>query len=135
MTRIHKLRVCDWLLAILLPAVLASSIQLEATSSRGILPVVIHLIVAIPFMLLILRHIYLHFGWKKWLTKFSKMKVATRILWWLYALVFASGLAAAIHWLVTYSHAPIGGMHGKIGFAMILVAIGHTIKRRKFFKK
>lgn len=135
MTKIQKLRICDWLLAILLPAVLASSIQLEATSSRGIAPVVIHLLVAIPFMLLIIRHIYLHFGWKKWLTKIGKQKAPTRILWWLYVLVLLLGIATMIHWLTSYEHAPIGGVHGKIGFAMILVAIGHTVKRIKFFKR
>ncbi|MDE5800616.1 MAG: hypothetical protein K2H74_06290 [Paramuribaculum sp.] len=135
MTKIQKLRVCDCRLAVLLPAVLASSIQLEVTSSRGIMSVVIHLIVTISFIALIARHIYLHFGWKKWLMKFGKMKVATRILWWLYVLTFVSGIIAATHWLAAYTHSPIGGVHGKIGFAMILVAIGHTLKRRKFFKK
>ena len=135
MTKVQKLKVCDRTLAVLLSLVLASSIQLEATSSRGILPVVVHIIVALPFLCLILWHIYLHFQWKKWLTKFSKLKVPTRILWWLYTLTFLSGAATLIHWLIENGHGPLGGVHGKIGFLMIAFAIGHTIKRIKFFKR
>ena len=133
MTKLKKLKICDWTLAILLPVVLASSIQLEATSSSGCVPVILHVVVAFPFMCLIIRHIYLHFQWKKWLTKFSKLKVATRILWWLYLLTFLSGVATFIHWLIENEHSPLGGIHGKIGFLMIAFAIGHTIKRLKFF--
>ena len=135
MTKVKKLKICDWTLAILLPIVLASSIQLEATSSSGIFPVILHIIVSLPFMSLIVWHIYLHFQWKKWLTKFSKLKVPTRILWWLYILTFISGVATLIHWLIENEHSPLGGVHGKIGFLMIAFAIGHTIKRIKFFKR
>ena len=135
MTKAKKLKICDWTLAILLPIVLASSIQLEATSSSGFFPVIFHIIVALPFMCLVVWHIYLHFHWKKWLTKFSKLKVPTRILWWLYVLTFISGVATLIHWLLSNEHSPLGGVHGKIGFLMIAFAIGHTIKRLKFFKK
>ena len=134
MTKVQKLKRCNWALAVLLPIVLASSIQLEATSSGGRLPVILHLIVTVPFMCLIIWHIYLHFQWKKWLTRFSKLKVPTRILWWLYALTFLSGLATFIHWLITQAHGPLGGIHGKIGFLMIAFAIGHVIKRNKYFR-
>ena len=135
MTKSQKLKVCDWTLAILLSIVLASSIQLEATSRSGSLPVIFHLIVALPFMCLVVWHIFLHFQWKKWLTKFSKLKVPTRILWWLYILTFISGIAAFIYWLIENDHSALGGMHGKIGFLMIAFAMGHTVRRIKFFKK
>ena len=135
MKKARKLKICDWTLAVLLPIVLASSIQLEATSSMGIAPVVFHIAVAAPFMVLIVWHIYLHFNWKKWLSRLSKLKVPTRILWWLYLLTFLSGLITLVHWAATHEHGPIGGIHGKIGFLMIAFAIGHTIKRIKFFKR
>ena len=135
MIKAQKLKICDWTLAILLPIVLISSIQLEATSSRGFFPVIFHIIVALPFMSLVVWHISLHFQWKKWLTKFSKLKVPTRILWWLYILTFISGVATFIHWIIENEHSPLGGVHGKIGFLMIAFAIGHTIKRIKFFKR
>ena len=135
MTKVQKLKICDWTLAILLPIVLASSIQLEATSSSGIFPVILHIIVALPFICLIVWHIFLHFQWKKWLTKFSNLKVPTRILWWLYILALVSGIVAFIHWLIESRHSTLGGIHGKIGFLMIALAIGHTIKRIKFFRR
>ena len=135
MTKRQKLKICDWTLAILLPIVLASSIQLEATSSDGFFSVIFHVIVAFPFMSLIIWHIYLHFRWKKWLSKFRKLKLPTRILWWLYSLTFLSGIATLTHWLIEQDHTPLGGIHGKIGFLMIAFAIGHTIKRLKFFKR
>ena len=133
MTKAQKLKICDLTLAILLPIVLASSIQLEVSSSEGLWPVILHTIATFTFMCLIVRHIYLHFQWKKWLTKFSKLKVATRLLWWLYVLTFLSGAATFGHWVITHQHSPLGGVHGKIGFLMIAFAIGHTLKRRKFF--
>ncbi|MDE5749736.1 MAG: hypothetical protein K2H87_03080 [Duncaniella sp.] len=135
MTKAERLKICEWALAILLPIVLASSIQLEATSSRGDGPVILHAIVALTFMCLIIRHIYLHFQWKKWLPKFSKLKFPTRILWWLYVLTFLSGIATFIHWLIENEHTPLGGIHGKIGFLMLGFAIAHTIKRIRFFKR
>ena len=135
MTKAQKLKLCDRTLAILLPVVLTSGIWLEACSSEGFLPVVLHVCVALPFMCLIIWHIYLHFHWTKWLSKFRKLKVPTRILWWLYLLTFVSGAATLIHWSIAAEHGPLGGIHGKIGFLMIAFAIAHTLKRRKYFKK
>ena len=132
--KVQKLKICDWTLAILLPIVLASSIQLEATSSSGVFPIIFHIIVALPFMCIIIWHIYLHFQWEKWFTKFSKLKVTTRILCCLYILTFLSRVATFIHWLIENGHSPLGGVHGKIGFLLIAFAIGHTIKRIKFFR-
>ncbi len=135
MRKVTKLKICDWTLAVLLPIVLASSIQLEATSSGGLFPVIFHIIAALSFMCLIIWHIFLHFQWKKWITKFGKLKVPTRILWWLYILTFISGAATTIHWIGVKEHSALGGVHGKIGFLMIAFAVGHTIKRIKFFRK
>lgn len=135
MKKSEKLKVCDWTLVFLLPIVLASSIQLEATSSEAFFPILFHIVVAIPFMCMIVWHIYLHFNWKRWFTKFSKLKVPTRVLWWLYALTFASGVAALIHWIINCVHTPLGGIHGKLGFLMLVFAIGHAVRRRKFLIK
>ena len=134
MKKIQTLKLCDWTLAVLLPIVLASSILLEATSSRGFFLVIFHIIVALSFLCLVVWHIYLHFQWEKWFAKFSKLIVPTRILWYLYILTFLSGIATFIHWLIENEHSPLGGVHGKIGFLMIAFAVGHIIKRIKFFK-
>lgn len=45
----------------------------------------------------------------------------------------ATGLAASLDWLGSGIHGPIGAIHGKIGFLMILLVIGHIVKRKKFF--
>ncbi len=39
-----------------------------------------------------------------------------------------------IHWVTTFTHASIGGAHGKLGFLMMILSIGHIAKRIKFFK-
>lgn len=136
MKKAWKLRFCNWTLLILMILTLASGIQLEATGSRGSVPVWLHIIVASVFISFCVYHIYLHFGWQRWLFKFRRLiSNVTRILWWISVITTLSAFIALIHWLGTNSHSPIGGMHGKIGFLMIAFAIGHTIKRFYFFKR
>ncbi|MDE5905650.1 hypothetical protein, partial [Duncaniella sp.] len=43
------------------------------------------------------------------------------------------GVAAMIHWVTTFTHSSIGGVHGKLGFLMIILSIGHIARRIKFF--
>lgn len=136
MNKAQKLRFCNWTLLILMILTLASGIQLEATGSRGSVPVWLHIIVASVFISFCIYHISLHFGWQRWLFKFRKLKSnVTRILWWISVVTTLSAFIALIHWLGTNTHSPIGGIHGKIGFLMIAFAIGHTIKRFYFFKR
>lgn len=135
MKKADKLKLCNWSLLFLLLLTLASAIQLEATHSSSCLCVWYHIIIATFFSLCIVYHIKLHFGWEKWFSKVHKLKSnVTKILWWLFLLTVLSSVIAFIHWLSAYSHSPIGGIHGKIGLLMIAVAIGHTVKRLKFFK-
>lgn len=72
--------------------VLASSIQLEATGSRGIFPVWFHIVSATIFTALVFYHIFLHFRWTDWFAKFSKLKSkVTDILWWLFLVTTVTG--------------------------------------------
>lgn len=81
-------------------------------------------------------HIYLHYGFSKWFAKFHKNKsVVTKILWWFFILTLLSGIIALAHWIITPVHSTIGGVHGKIGFIMVAFAIGHIIKRIKFYNR
>ena len=115
---------------------LASSIQLEASDNRSTTFVWFHAIIASVFIGFVVYHIKLHFGWNRWLFKFSKLKSrVTHILWWITLITIISAIIAFVHWSLTYTHSPIGGVHGKIGFLMILIAISHTIKRAAFFKR
>lgn len=134
MTKAKKLRLCDWMLVFATAFILASGIQLEATDSNSIAWVWIHVIIGCLFFANIVWHLYLHFGWKSWVQRLRKQKSpVTRWLAIFALLTLISALVAIFHWISTYTHSPIGGIHGKIGFVFIALAIGHTVKRIKFF--
>ncbi len=136
MKKITKLKICDWNLLILTIAILISGVQLEATHSNGLTSVWIHIIVGLLFIGMAVYHILLHFGFCNWFVKFHNLKSQfTRILWWISLLTLITGIIALIHWLATFNHAPIGGVHGKLGFLMIFLLTGHIIKRIKFFMR
>ncbi len=135
MKQLKKLKICNWTLLIFGILILSSGIQLEATGSSGILPVWIHVIIGLIFSGLVFFHIYLHFKWKNWFSMFNKIKSrVTRILWYAYVITFVLGVIAWIRWMAVGQHSVLGGVHGKIGFIFIALAIGHTVKRVKFFK-
>lgn len=132
MKKIIKLRICDWLLMFMLVSVLASSILLEAIGSGSIAWVWVHIVLSIIFILIIGWHLFLHFQWRGWAKLLIKQKSpVTRLLAVFYALTIISAAVAFIHWLGVFSHSPIGGVHGKIGFIFAAICIGHTIKRLK----
>ena len=134
MKKARKLKLCNWLLLVLAPIVLASSIQLEVTGSSDPTFVFLHIIVAILFVSLAVWHIALNLKWGNWFSKISKMKrPVTKVLWWLFLLTAISAIIALTHWLQSFEHSPLGGLHGKIGMAMIAVAIGHTLKRITYY--
>lgn len=136
MTKRERLKICNFALLFLLVATLISSIQLEISHCQNASSVILHIIVATLFMLCAVYHFQLHFGWKRWFDKFAKQKsVVTRILWWLFLLTIVSAIIALAHWIPTGIHSVAGGIHGKIGFLMAALAIGHTIKRAAFFIK
>lgn len=136
MKKAAKLKLCNWSLLISAILILASAIQLEAIHSGNRFWVWIHVAIGMVFSALVYIHIHLHFGSSNWFARFSKLKsVVTRILWWLMLLTVASGVTAFVHWLISQEHSPICGVHGKIGFLMILIAAGHTLKRFKFFRR
>lgn len=136
MSKLEKLRLCDWMLVFATALILASSIQLEATDSSSIVWVFTHMIIGTLFFTNIVWHIYLHFGWEAWIQRLRKQK--SPVTHWL--AVFAlftliSAFVALFHWIGTYTHSPVGAIHGKIGFVFLALAIGHTVKRIKFFKR
>ena len=116
-------------------AILISGIQLEIIHSSGDLSVWLHIIIGLLFMALVGVHIYLHFGRSNWFARFSNLKSqATRILWWLTIITLITGLATAVRWILTNTHTLLGGVHGKLGFLMIILSIFHVVKRLNFFK-
>lgn len=136
MKKSGKLKWCNWSLLVAAVMVIASSIQLEATGSRGLWPVWLHLGVAVVFAALAGYHVYLHFNRSNWFAKFAEIRSRqTRILWWVSVAAVGTGLIALCHWSGDFTHSHIGAIHGKIGFLMLFLAIGHTVKRFGFFRK
>ena len=136
MTKKAKIKICNLSLLVLGVLVLVSGIQLEATSGRLLWNVWLHILVGILFFIGIVWHIVLHFGWKQWTTRFRKLKSpVTHVLAIAAAVALASAVPATLHWMGDHLHSPVGAVHGKIGFLMLAVAIGHTVKRFRYFKK
>lgn len=138
-----KLKCCNYsLLAFVLP-VLATGIILECTGNdAGIFGisfkriVVIHIVLAAAMMALAAYHLYLHVGSKGWWQKVKKLKShVTRLLVRIAILTAASGLISLAVWLFNPVHTTVGGIHGKIGYLFIIIAVGHTIKRWKWFSR
>lgn len=135
MTPAERLRVCDRILGIVLIVMLVSGIQLEATSGRYAWSVWAHIALGIVLTVLSVWHIYLHYRWSDWFARFRKNRNrSTRILWWIFLVTAVTGIIATVVWLVGHDHSPIGAIHGKIGFLMVIVgvihAVGHKHKRK-----
>ncbi len=136
MTKADKLRLCDTLLAVSAVAILLSGIQLEVTGGRTALWVWLHAGIGTLFFANIAWHLYLHFGWNSWVQRLRKQKSrVTHGLAILALLAFISTVVALFHYVGTRLHSVPGAVHGKIGFLFLLIAIGHTVKRIKFFKR
>lgn len=131
-----KLRICDRSLGLTTLAMLASGLQLEATSGRYEWSVWAHIILGIILIILSIYHISLHYSFSNWFARFAKNKnMATKILWWVFLLTAVTGIMATAQWLVHFSHSSIGGIHGKIGFLMVIVAIVHAARHKKMRKR
>lgn len=86
-------------------------------------------------MCMVAYHVFLHFVTSNWLTKIRKQRShVMSIMWWMTLASLVTGIVSTIHWLSTFSHAHIGGVHGKLGFLMIILSLGHICKRIKFFR-
>lgn len=124
-----RLKICNRTLGITLLLMLVSGIQLEATSGRYVWTVWLHIILGILLIVLSIYHIYLHYRKSNWFTRFAKNRNAsTRILWWVFLLTAVTGIASTISWIGHNQHTPLGGVHGKIGFLMVIIAIIHAVR-------
>ena len=129
-----RLKRCNRWLGLTLLLTLASGIQLEATSGRYLWSVWVHIILGIVLTALSLRHIYLHYKKGNWFSRFAKNRnIVTRVLWWTFLLTVVTGFAATVGWLDGFNHSTLGGVHGKIGFLMVVSGVVHAVRhlRRK----
>lgn len=129
MNTAEKLKICNRLLGLTLILMLASGIQLEAMAGSYTWSVWVHIALGVILTILSIRHIYLHYRSDNWFARFAKNRnKVTRVLWLVFLLTAMSGIAATVQWIVENGHSPIGGVHGKIGFLMVIVAIIHAAK-------
>lgn len=137
-----RLKTCNYaLLATTLP-VLASSVILEASHGNPVfhLPfnfwACLHIIAATIMSGLVTWHLKLNWGKvMEWKRRFSfQASKASKVLSMLIAATSLTGLISIPQWLL-HGHSIIGGVHGKIGFLFIIIAISHTFRHRKWFKK
>lgn len=139
MNTVEKLKINDKSLGFTLILMLASGIQLEATAGSYAWSVWVHIVFCTLLTVLSIRHIYLHYRSSNWFARFAKNRnKVTRVLWWVFLLTAMSGIAATVQWIVENGHSPIGGVHGKIGFLMVIIAIIHAakhIRQRKRVKR
>ena len=142
MNKREKLRICNISLLIAALLVLISGILLEIADGNGIeaVPytsyVILHIVFVAIMALLVTWHLYLHFGKNKWWQKANNLKShVTTGLFKLALLIAVTGLISLICFCIVPEHSTFGGIHGKLGFVFIVVAIGHTAKRRKWFTK
>lgn len=136
MNTAQKLRLVDRSLGITMLLILASGIQLEATSGRYGWSVWLHIALGVALIALSGYHIYLHYRRSNWFARFARNPhTSTRVLWWVFLLTAATGIAATALWLADGTHSHLGAVHGKIGFLMAIVAIFHALKRKPKHRK
>ena len=124
-----KLKVCNRWLGCVLLLMLISGIQLEVTSGQYLWPVWAHIILGMVLTVLSLYHIFLHYRFGNWFSRFATHRnSATRILWWIFQLTAVSGVAATVIWLDGHEHSHLGAIHGKIGFLMVVLAVIHIAR-------
>lgn len=135
MNRLRKLKVCNWMLLIIIVLMLSSSIQLEITAGSGIIWVWAHIFVGLMFLVLIGWHLQLHFQWRNWFRLLWKQKLKNTK--WLVAigiLTILTAVISTIGWIVSPDHSKIGAVHGKFGFLFIALALWHIFRRLKYYR-
>lgn len=134
MTKIGKLRLCNRLLFFMTLMIFVSSVQLEIIGSSNPFWIWGHIFVGCLFVGNVVWHLYLHYGWNSWIRRvYRQKKIMNKWLSVLIILTCMSAIIAVFHWMVTYIHSPIGGIHGKVGLIFLLLALGHVIKRIRFY--
>lgn len=135
MTKKTKLKICDWSLLFLTIAILVSGLQLEISPNGRVMWVWIHIVLGTVFTGVVLWHIQLHHNRvakKQSKSRFHSNKHPFLVI--LFFLMLISGIVATGHWVGTYIHSTIGGVHGKFGFLFIITIMGHVWRNRRFYR-
>lgn len=131
MKKATKLRFCDWSLLYATILMCISGIQLEVNPYGERIWVWLHFSAGIIYIADIFWHLKLH-NWPQTAHTHGKKHP------WLgsfFLLTLITGCIATIHWLDTFSHSTIGGIHGKFGYLMIIAVMIHICHHIKFYKR
>lgn len=136
----NKLYYCNVILLLVMPLAVATGIILEVSGGDAFYGIEnhylvnTHIILSFSLALLVLWHLYLHWGWiVNWAGKFTNIvRKPTKWLTVLLALAVLSGIVAMSQWFL-HGHSGIGSIHGKIGFMGGFLMIMHVLKRRKWY--
>lgn len=95
---------------------------------------IFHVLSSLLFLITIIFHITTHWGWYKGAIKngFGKKSKITVVLSVVFLLVSVTGI---ILLGVNEENSAIGLLHYKIGIALIILSIGHILKRIHFLRK
>lgn len=114
MRKIDMIRRVDWILLPATIAMLASSVQLEATAGRCAVWVWGHICIGLFFFGLILWHLWLHFPIGVWTVRLWRSKAPD--MRWMTALMLLTLISAIIAtggWIASPTHSIAGAIHGK----------------------
>ena len=135
MTKADKLELCDWMLVF--STAIARGFK-HATRSHGRPRCVVGMASRGCRLLVFRQHRLASVSaFRLEVLDSASEEAKSRVTRWLAILAFLtfiSAFIALVHWAGAYMHSPIGGIHGKIGLVFLVLAIGHTVKRIRFFK-
>ncbi|MCM1070736.1 MAG: hypothetical protein NC210_00170 [[Clostridium] fimetarium] len=136
MTKLGKLRLCDWVLLCAAAVMLVSALWLEINPFGPGIWVWFHILLGAVMVGFIIWHLALHKASKsggKRGANIGHHHHGGRGLGLFCMLMIVSGIAATVAWLGTYTHSTIGGIHGKIGFIFLILVALHVRKYRRFY--
>lgn len=137
MKKITKLIVCDWLLLVFTLTMFVSGLQLEVNPYRDQIWVWLHIIIGIFFVGFILWHLSLQHNPMQRAVRRKKYHHGGKspFLGLFFLLTLLSSIIVTFHWIGTYTHSTIGGIHGKIGFLFLIAIVFHVRKNIRFYAR
>lgn len=131
----EQLKICNWSLIPLSVSMLASAVQLEITGGKDAVWMWIHILIGIVLAILIVWHLCLHYS-KRWARLFSQQtKPKVKFMTVFLILTAITGIIATFQWYDNRLHTSLGGIHGKLGFIFLFLAITHGLHYKRYYLK
>ena len=131
----EQLKISNWSLIPLSVSMLASAVQLEITEGKDAGWVWTHILIGIALAILIVWHICLHYS-KRWAQLFlQQTKPKVKFMTVFLILTAITGIIATFQWYDNRLHTSFGGIHGKLGFIFLFLAITHGMHYKRYYLK